>query len=75
MTLGHEEAWHAGVLHCDISYNNILIYDGTDDQGNHVRTGKLVDWDLAKYVEDMNQPARNPYITVGFVVDYLRRVR
>ncbi|PIL34297.1 hypothetical protein GSI_03072 [Ganoderma sinense ZZ0214-1] len=49
----HKDAWEkAGVLHRDISFNNILIHEVVEDKKT-VRKGILSDWDLSKYKEDM----------------------
>ncbi|KAJ3559565.1 hypothetical protein NM688_g266 [Phlebia brevispora] len=52
---GHNEAYEkAGILHRDISVNNILInIDPPKDQ----RTGFLVDWDLCKSKDCLNNKA------------------
>ena len=51
----HRDAWEkAGVLHRDVSYNNILIYDTKDNEGEEIRLGFLADWELSKYKEYMN---------------------
>ncbi|EJF58078.1 hypothetical protein DICSQDRAFT_173309 [Dichomitus squalens LYAD-421 SS1] len=51
----HRDAWvKAGVLHRDVSYNNILIYETHNDEGQATLKGLLTDWDLAKYKEDMD---------------------
>ncbi|CAL1715090.1 unnamed protein product [Somion occarium] len=47
----HEDAWvKAGILHRDISDNNILIFfvDGR-------RCGLLIDWDLCKYASELQE--------------------
>ncbi|TBU54133.1 hypothetical protein BD310DRAFT_828649 [Dichomitus squalens] len=50
----HRDAWEkAGVLHRDVSYNNILIYVTKNDEGKDIHVGLLVDWDLSKYKEYM----------------------
>ncbi|KAI1783668.1 hypothetical protein LXA43DRAFT_1102241 [Ganoderma leucocontextum] len=50
----HRDAWvKAEILHRDISYNNILIYDTKNENGEDVRVGLLADWDLSKYKEYM----------------------
>jgi RIO-like serine/threonine protein kinase len=44
----HKQAyWRCGILHRDISANNILLTTGLDFQG-----GLLIDWDLCKQVDD-----------------------
>ncbi|PIL34283.1 hypothetical protein GSI_03058 [Ganoderma sinense ZZ0214-1] len=49
----HKDAWEkAGVLHRDISFNNILIHEVVE-KGKIIRRGILSDWDLSKYKEDM----------------------
>lgn len=48
-SLAHKKAWTvAGVLHGDISDNNIMIVF----QGRRL-SGILLDWDLCKYGEDL----------------------
>ncbi|KAH9912223.1 uncharacterized protein B0H18DRAFT_1127428 [Fomitopsis serialis] len=62
----HQSAWNdAGVLHRDISFDNILIDEflpaeleinmiqGAEDGTQLFRIGVLADWDLCKYKEDM----------------------
>ncbi|TFY51764.1 hypothetical protein EVG20_g10847 [Dentipellis fragilis] len=53
--IAHEEAWsRAGVLHRDISINNILILE-EGEGSNFTRRGILNDWDLCKYKEQMDK--------------------
>ncbi|KAA1476294.1 hypothetical protein DENSPDRAFT_884222 [Dentipellis sp. KUC8613] len=63
--IAHEEAWcRAGVLHRDISVNNILILE--EGEGSNVtRRGILNDWDLCKYKEQMDKgmAPRRPNLT------------
>ena len=55
MYSAHEQAWtKAGILHGDISDNNIMIV-WLDD----VMTGILVDWDLCRYHEMLEEPNGN----------------
>ncbi|EJF58077.1 hypothetical protein DICSQDRAFT_149368 [Dichomitus squalens LYAD-421 SS1] len=50
----HQDSWEkADVLHRDVSYNNILIYETKNDNGDIIRKGLLADWDLSKYKEYM----------------------
>ncbi|KAA1476355.1 hypothetical protein DENSPDRAFT_932995 [Dentipellis sp. KUC8613] len=61
----HEDAWYkAGVLHRDISVNNILILE-TGSNDNITRRGILNDWDLCKYKEQMgaNISPRQAHLT------------
>ncbi|PIL36451.1 hypothetical protein GSI_00140 [Ganoderma sinense ZZ0214-1] len=52
--LAHKDAWEkAGVLHRDISFNNILIHEVVEDKKT-VRKGILSDWDLSKYKKDVS---------------------
>ena len=46
----------AGVLHRDISNGNILILVDQDAEITP-KQGLLIDWDLAKYKEDLGQGA------------------
>ncbi len=51
----HRDAWEkAGILHHDVSVNNILIYE--DGRGKVEQLGILCDWDLCK---DREQVERN----------------
>ncbi|KAH9841800.1 uncharacterized protein C8Q71DRAFT_829062 [Rhodofomes roseus] len=52
----HEEAWErAGVLHADISTENLLIQWYTEN-GELKYKALLADWGLCKYIEEMDQP-------------------
>lgn len=52
--VAHRQAWEkAGVLHRDVSIGNIMI-DSANDKGF------LNDWDLARYADDLDQPASEP---------------
>ncbi|OBZ73978.1 hypothetical protein A0H81_06530 [Grifola frondosa] len=49
----HQEAWEIGeVLHRDISDGNVVIYD---DPVSGESKGLLIDWDLAKFKEDLER--------------------
>ncbi|KAL4251359.1 EKC/KEOPS complex subunit BUD32 [Abortiporus biennis] len=49
---GHRDAWEkAAVLHRDISPSNMLICENPEDG---VTAAFLVDWDLCRYKEDLN---------------------
>ncbi|KAL4251308.1 hypothetical protein ABKN59_005659 [Abortiporus biennis] len=49
--LGHRGAFRAGVLHGDLSPNNILIDEAPEENG---WLAFLHDWDLCKYKEELN---------------------
>ncbi|OBZ74003.1 hypothetical protein A0H81_06519 [Grifola frondosa] len=50
----HQEAWEIGeVLHRDISDGNVVIHD---DPISGEAKGLLIDWDLAKFREDLEKP-------------------
>ncbi|OSD02556.1 hypothetical protein PYCCODRAFT_1410468 [Trametes coccinea BRFM310] len=52
----HQMAWvHYGILHCDLSVGNILIYDSATRAGPQA-VGLLSDWDLAKTKEEVFSP-------------------
>ncbi|KAL7283897.1 hypothetical protein ACG7TL_001169 [Trametes sanguinea] len=52
----HQMAWvHHGILHCDLSVGNILIYDSPTRTGGQA-VGLLSDWDLAKTKEEVFSP-------------------
>jgi len=65
----HQAACKAGILHRDISANNIMIVD-TVTSGPNVRDGILIDWDLSKAI-DSSKPevARQFTRTVSKVSD------
>ena len=68
LCVAHRDAWEkAGVLHRDVSYNNVLIYESKNEAGKVTRKGVLADWDLSKYKEYMvsGLGPRQPYRTVG----------
>ncbi|KAI0682340.1 hypothetical protein BC835DRAFT_1424562 [Cytidiella melzeri] len=55
---GHEEAWtKAGVLHRDISVDNVMRVVDQDDKADANVLGILNDWDLCKYKDELEQPA------------------
>ena len=56
----HHGAYDAGVLHGDISINNILIDLDTGE-------GILNDWDLAKYVSDITTGSNQLDRAVGYM--------
>ncbi|KAH7917256.1 hypothetical protein BV22DRAFT_1135559, partial [Leucogyrophana mollusca] len=66
-----------GVLHCDISIDNIMLYKELDENGNLRRRGLLVDYD---YAIPMNVPGRAispgnrmgtiPFMAIGILVQY-----
>jgi serine/threonine protein kinase len=59
--LAHTEAFEkAKILHRDISVGNVIISD---------RGGLLIDWDLAKDVEDLEKISRQPFRTVRLAFD------
>ena len=64
MYSAHEQAWtKAGILHGDISDNNIMVVWRGD-----VMMGILVDWDLCKSEDILKEPrARNGNQSVGFI--------
>ncbi|KAI0073112.1 hypothetical protein K474DRAFT_1650027 [Panus rudis PR-1116 ss-1] len=46
----HWKAWEdAGILHRDISDNNIIIVTNIDEDNEEVLSAVLIDWDLSKY--------------------------
>ncbi|KAI0693723.1 hypothetical protein BC835DRAFT_1415742 [Cytidiella melzeri] len=56
---GHEEAWtKAGILHRDISVDNIMRVVHQDDEEDLVMEGILNDWDLCKRKSELEQEAR-----------------
>ena len=62
--LAHRDAWYmAGVLHRDISVNNIMILELEDSD----IVGMLCDWDLCKYKEQMGTGKRTPDRVVRFI--------
>ncbi|KAI0791179.1 hypothetical protein C8Q75DRAFT_62534 [Abortiporus biennis] len=48
---GHESAWLAGVLHRDISPNNMLIDEEPEEGGSEAF---LLDWDLCRYTHQLS---------------------
>ena len=64
MYSAHEQAWtKAGILHGDISDNNIMVVWRGD-----VMMGILVDWDLCKSEDMLKEPKdRNGNQSVGFI--------
>ncbi|KAI0685723.1 hypothetical protein BC835DRAFT_495574 [Cytidiella melzeri] len=55
---GHEEAWtKAGVLHRDISVDNVMLVVDQDDKEDANVRGILNDWDLCKYKDELEPPA------------------
>lgn len=65
----HRDAWvKAGILHRDVSVNNILIVEkqSVDSSGlvTVIRVAVLCDWDLCKYKEQMGIVQRTPDRTV-----------
>ena len=61
--LAHRKGWErAGVLHQDVSINNILVLEVQDDQEsgetNTRRVGMLCDWELCEYKENMTGERR-----------------
>jgi serine/threonine protein kinase len=72
----HEHLHNAGILHGDISENNVLIELGTDKESGSTRRGLLIDLDMARFVtRDQHFPdgsylkgtqhATHPKITVS----------
>ena len=50
--LAHRDCWKlAGVMHCDISHNNIMLNVESDGP-----KGILLDWDNCKFREDTEEP-------------------
>lgn len=43
-SIGHRILWEAGILHRDVSINNVLIGKPNAEAGNR---GVLIDWDMA----------------------------
>ena len=74
---GHKEAWEkAGILHCDISENNIMYVvnqDDDDDEDNDIE-GILIDWDLCKYKSDLSQKATQYGRSVSIHIPYIYRI-
>jgi hypothetical protein len=63
-SLAHTEAFeNAKILHRDISVGNVIISD---------RGGLLIDWDLAKDVEDLEKISQQPFRTVSLTFDKSR---
>ena len=59
--LAHTEAIeNAKILHRDISVGNVIISD---------RGGLLIDWDLAKDIDDLEKLSRQPFRTVSLIFD------
>lgn len=59
--LAHTEAIeNAKILHRDISVGNVIISD---------RGGLLIDWDLAKDIDDLEKLSRQPFRTVSLTFD------
>ena len=59
--LAHTEAFDkAKILHRDISSGNVIISE---------RGGLLIDWDLAKDVDSLENIARQPFRTVSMASD------
>ncbi|RPD73044.1 hypothetical protein L226DRAFT_572499 [Lentinus tigrinus ALCF2SS1-7] len=53
-------AWEeAGILHRDVSVNNIMIFEFVGADGKVERRGMLCDWDLCKYVEQMESSQKS----------------
>jgi len=56
--LAHETLYNAGILHGDISENNVIIDLSTDNDGVSTRRGLLIDLDMARFIgQDELQPA------------------
>ncbi|KAL0953940.1 hypothetical protein HGRIS_005103 [Hohenbuehelia grisea] len=56
---GHQDAYEkCKLLHRDVSASNIIILDPSNTGGE--RRGLLIDWDLAKSVEELDKPPRLP---------------
>ncbi|KAI0070371.1 hypothetical protein K474DRAFT_818883 [Panus rudis PR-1116 ss-1] len=54
--IAHSDAWErAQILHRDISQNNIIISIKQDTSGRKLATGLLIDWDLAKSLDQLNE--------------------
>ncbi|KAI0827900.1 hypothetical protein BC628DRAFT_1317480 [Trametes gibbosa] len=52
----HAEAYNIGIIHCDISAGNILLYPSSKTLGRW--DGLLNDWELAKNLTDRNEKGR-----------------
>ncbi|KAI0365592.1 hypothetical protein BV20DRAFT_1056338 [Pilatotrama ljubarskyi] len=52
----HEQAYEAGILHCDISVGNILLHLGEHGRWH----GLLNDWELSKTIEQQATEKRPP---------------
>ena len=60
-SLAHTEAIeNAKILHRDISVGNIIISD---------RGGLLIDWDLAKDIDNLENISRQPFRIVSLAFD------
>lgn len=69
--VAHQQAWEkAKVLHRDINDGNIIIDDTTSPW-----TARLIDWEQAKFLEDLNQGATNVIRSVRSFVFCLDRCR
>ena len=66
---GHREAWtKAKIIHRDLSDGNVLILINQEvAEAGH--RGMLIDWDLCKYKEDMDQGATQGGRSVSAVCD------
>ena len=72
---GHKEAWEkAGILHCDISENNIMYVVNQDDDEDSDIEGILIDWDLCKYKSDLSQKATQYGRSVSIHISYIYRI-
>ena len=43
--VAHKAAYKAGILHCDISVGNIMIFDSKE---HNINGGMVIDWDLSR---------------------------
>ena len=57
MSTAHKGAWKAGILHRDISVNNIMRVVDQEAENDNVVKGILSDWDLAKYEHQRSKEA------------------
>ena len=62
LSVGHRNLWNAGILHRDVSINNVLIGKPNAEVGNR---GVLIDMDMAILLARMESLASVDFRTVS----------